>query len=124
MCDLDDLSLADPVQPFASVYEYVMVCTPVPAADGSKMPPLTNAPLYAPPGGEPPVSVTGFASAHTSAKLPSVTFGLASTVTDTVVTALHPVPLLAVIVYVIELAGVAVTDEPTVDDKPVEGDQV
>ena len=59
------LAVADEIQPPALVYVYVSTCTPVPAAAGEKLTPVTPGPLYTPPSGEPPIILNGAAVAHT-----------------------------------------------------------
>ena len=41
------------------------MCDPIPAIDGSNMPPLTPWPLYVPPAGDPPVNVNASVLIHT-----------------------------------------------------------
>jgi hypothetical protein len=71
-------------QVLASVTEYVIVCTPSPAAAGSKLPALTPLPLYTPPNGVPPVSAKAGASNRIVWSDGQVTVGIRGFVTVTV----------------------------------------
>lgn len=52
----------------------------------------------------------------------AVTVGRVSIATETVPDPVHPLAAVPVTVYVVDPAGVAVTDDPVVALKPVEGD--
>ena len=57
-----------------------MVCVPVPAVAGLKLPAVTPVPEYVPPAGKPPERAKSAASTHTFANAASVTTGKAFTV--------------------------------------------
>ncbi len=67
-----------------SVTEYVIVCSPSPAAAGSKLPALTPLPVYTPPPGFPPASAKTGAANRTVWSDGQVTTGISGLVTVTV----------------------------------------
>ncbi len=100
-----------------------MVCVPLPAVAGLKVPAVTPGPEYVPPEGDPPVSVIAVALSHIALNAASVTVGNGFTVTVTGFEAEQPAALIPVTVYVVVVDGFASTLAPLVVFSPVPGDQ-
>jgi len=71
-----------------------------------------------------PVAVNVAEAPEQMVALFTVTVGLGLTVTVAVAVEVQPAAEVPVIVYVVVAAGLAVTLEPVVADKPVAGDQL
>ena len=92
----------------------MIVCVPVPAVEGLKLPPLTPGPLYVPPVGVPPVNTNDGVLRHTEEFAGQVTVGNGLTVKTLDAATGDGQPVLTVYVIVVVPATKAVT-KPVLD---------